>query len=268
MARQIHELSDRRHEPFLTVNCEVLTCSTIEEELFGQVRDPFAGMGRERAGKFAQAGRGTLFLDGVDALPLPVQAKLLRVVEDRVFEPVGADQPVPLMARLIAASNRPLLEEIAEHRFRSDLFYRLNVVGLQIPPLRERRDAIAPLAQRFLGEFAAAYGREFDPIDEETLQALQEHDWPGNVRELRNVLDRCAATCATRTIRRQDLPNRLGPWGAPPMDQSDQSSRRNSSACRRWPGPRGEPSTTGSPRPSSGTATTAFAPRGNSGSAG
>ncbi len=206
LARQIHELSDRRAEPFLVVNCENLIDPLVEGELFGYVRGAFAGACSDRTGKFAQVGRGTLFLDGVDALPLAVQAKLLRVVEDRAFEPIGATRTTPLQARLIAASNRPLHEEIAENRFRSDLYYRLNVVGFQLPPLRERRDAIASLANRFLFEFAAQEGRDFDPISETAMQALQEYDWPGNVRELRNVIARCVAICPHRSIHREDLP--------------------------------------------------------------
>ena len=206
LARQIHELSDRRNEPFLTVSCGTLSGPAIEEELFGHVRGAFEGAVSDRSGKGAEVGRGTLFLDGVDALPMAVQAKLLRVVEDRVFEPIGGTQTYPLHARLIAASNRPLDEEIAERRFRSDLFYRLNVVGLQLPPLRERRDAIPTLVRRFLAELGVAYGRAFEPLSDDTLQLLQKHDWPGNVRELRNVLDRCAAMCQDQTIRREDLP--------------------------------------------------------------
>ena len=206
LARQIHELSDRRAEPFLVVNCENLTDPLVEGELFGYVRGAFEGACTDRTGKFAQVGRGTLFLDGVDALPLAAQAKLLRVVEDRAFEPIGATRTTPLQARLIAASNRPLHEEIAENRFRSDLYYRLNVVGFQLPPLRERRDAIAVLANRFLFEFATEEGRDFDPISEAAMQTLQEYDWPGNVRELRNVIARCVAICPHRSIRREDLP--------------------------------------------------------------
>ena len=206
LARRIHEISDRRDEPFLVVNCGTLSASLIEAELFGHVRGAFEGATADRPGKFAEVGRGTLFLDGVDALPLPVQTKLLRVVEDRAFEPIGGSEAIPLRARLIAASNRPLDEEVAERRFRSDLYYRLNVVGFRLPPLRERRDAIAKLAERFLEEFAAAEGRVFEPLGEDAMQALQEHDWPGNIRELRNVLARCVAVCPDRTIRREDLP--------------------------------------------------------------
>ncbi len=206
LARQIHELSDRRHEPFLMVNCGTLSSSLIEGELFGHVRGAFEGADTDRPGKFADVGRGTLFLDGVDALPPAVQTKLLRVVEDRSFEPIGATRTMPLQARLIAASNRPLDEEVAERRFRSDLYYRLNVVGFQLPPLRERRDAIATLTNRFLTEIAAGEGRVVDGISDDAMQALQQHDWPGNVRELLNVVKRCVAINPDRSIRREDLP--------------------------------------------------------------
>ena len=206
LARQIHELSDRREEPFLTVNCGTLSSSLIETELFGHIRGAFDGADSDRSGKFAEVGRGTLFLDGVDALPPTIQTKLLRVVEERSFEPIGAMRSLPLQARLIAASNRPLDEEVAERRFRSDLYYRLNVVGFQLPPLRERRDAISALAHFFLNEFNAAQGRGVEGISDEAMQALQEHDWPGNVRELRNVVERCVTLNPDRAIRREDLP--------------------------------------------------------------
>lgn len=206
LARQIHELSDRRDEPFLMVNCGTLSSSLIEGELFGHVRGAFEGADADRPGKFADVGRGTLFLDGVDALPLAIQTKLLRVVEERSFEPIGATRTMPLQARLIAASNRPLDEEVAERRFRSDLYYRLNVVGFQLPPLRERRDAIATLTTKFLNEISANEGRVVDGISDDAMQALQEHDWPGNVRELLNVVRRCVAINPDRSIRREDLP--------------------------------------------------------------
>ena len=206
LARQIHELSDRRDEPFLTVNCGTLSSSLIEGELFGHVRGAFDGAEVDRTGKFADVGRGTLFLDGIDALPPAVQTKLLRVVEDRSFEPIGATGTLPLQARLIAASNRPLDEEVAERRFRSDLYYRLNVVGFQLPPLRDRRDAIIKLVQRFLSELTDDSKPVADRISDDAMQALQEHDWPGNVRELKNVIQRCLVINPDRTIRREDLP--------------------------------------------------------------
>jgi len=201
LARQIHELSGRRSEPLLVINCGTLWDSSAEGELFGDNQGTF-----DRPGKFTEVGGGTLFLDGVDALPPALQAKVLKVVEDRAFEPVGGTGSLPFQARLIAASQRPLDQEVAEGRFRSDLYYRLNVVGFELPPLRERGDAIASLSDQFLKEFARAEGREPLSISDGALRALQDHDWPGNVRELRNVMARCAATCPDRSIRLEDLP--------------------------------------------------------------
>src|SRR5205807_2164350 len=146
--------SPRRDQPFLVVDCGSLSASLIESELFGHVRGAFTGADRDRPGKLAAAGRGTLLLDEINSLPLALQSKLLRVVEERVFEPVGSNKPQPVQARLIAASNAPLEREVAEGRFRQDLYYRLNVVGFHLLPLRERGGAVAPLAQKFLRELA------------------------------------------------------------------------------------------------------------------
>ena len=206
LARQIHDLSDRRDEPFVVIHCGTATHAQFDRDWFGWVQGAFKGATTDRAGKFADAGRGTLFLDGVEALPLAVQTRLLQVLENRTFEPVGAQQPSPFQARLIVAANHPLDEEVAEGRFRSDLFFRLNVVGFQLPPLRDRPEAITPLAHRFLNEFAAGAGRTFDAIRSDALKALQEHDWPGNIRELRNVMAQCVHLCPGRTIGLDHLP--------------------------------------------------------------
>src|SRR5262249_26749277 len=148
LARLIHELSPRREEPFLAVNCAALPASLMESEMFGHVRGAFTGADRDRSGKFAEAGSGTLLLDEIDSLPLTLQAKLLRVVGERAFEPVGSNRPQPMEARLVVASNRDLAEEAAAGRFRADLHYRLNVVAFFLPPLRDRSDLIRPLAGR------------------------------------------------------------------------------------------------------------------------
>jgi DNA-binding NtrC family response regulator len=206
LARVIHELSGRRDEPFLNVNCAALTPSLIESELFGHARGAFTGAERDRAGKFSEAGQGTLLLDEIDSLPLFVQAKLLRVVEERVFELVGCNRSQHLEARLIVASNRDLDGEVAAGRFREDLFYRLNVVSFHLPPLRERRMAIRPMTERFIAEFAERNGRGVWGITAEALEALMGHDWPGNIRELRNAIERAVALCPGPVIRRDDLP--------------------------------------------------------------
>ncbi len=206
LAHLIHEISDRRAEPFLVVNCGALSANLIESEMFGHVRGSFTGADRDRVGKFAVVGRGTLFLDEIDTLPLSVQSKLLRVVEERVFEAVGSNKSQPVRARLIAASNRALDREVAAERFRSDLYYRLNVVGFHLPPLHERRGTIRGLAARFVAEFAARNGREVGSIAEDAVRVLEAYDWPGNIRELRNTIERAVALCASTEVRIEDLP--------------------------------------------------------------
>jgi two-component system response regulator HydG len=205
----IHSISPRRDAPFVVVNCGALSVSLIESEMFGHVRGAFTGADTDRAGKFAEAGRGTLFLDEIDSLPLPVQSKLLRAVEERVFEPVGSNRSRTLDARLIAASNRPLKDEVAAGRFRADLYYRLNVVAFSMPPLRQRVSAIPALAQEFLTDYSAKTGRNVEGIAPEALERLLGHSWPGNIRELRNVLERAVALCKEPIIGLVDLPAAL-----------------------------------------------------------
>jgi two-component system response regulator HydG len=206
VARLLHELSPRRAEPYLVVNCGTLSDSLIESEMFGHVRGAFTGADRDRTGKFAEAGRGTLLLDDIDALALTLQGKLLRVVDERIFEPVGTNRRQAFEARLVVASNRRLDEEVAAGRFRADLFYRLNVVGFFLPPLRERPGLIPHLARKFAADFAAAAGRPAPDITPEARVALAAHSWPGNVRELRNVIERAVALCPGDAITPADLP--------------------------------------------------------------
>jgi two-component system response regulator AtoC len=201
LARTIHQLSPRCRQPFLVVQCGALSATLIESELFGHVEGSFTGAHCDRAGKLAAVGRGTLLLDDIDALPMEIQVKLLRVVEERVFEPVGSDRSLPLQARLIAASNRPLKQEAAAGRFRTDLYYRLNVVQFHLSPLREQRQAIPVLARQFLAEFGARMNRGVFRIDLAALRALIEYDWPGNIRELRNVMERAVALSSGPEIR-------------------------------------------------------------------
>ena len=206
LARTVHELSPRRGQPFLVVDCGSLSPSLIESEIFGHVRGAFTDANRDRAGKLAAAGGGTLLLDEVNSLPLTSQAKLLRAVDDRVFEPVGSNTTQPLRARLIAASNVPLDREVEAGRFRSDLYYRLNVVGFRLPPLRDRRQAIAPLVAQFVMEFAARNRPDVRGLARAAMRALEEYAWPGNIRELRNVIERAVALCAGPEVLLRDLP--------------------------------------------------------------
>jgi DNA-binding NtrC family response regulator len=206
LARLIHELSPRRDQPLLTVNCGSLSANLIASELFGHVKGAFTGADRNRAGKFAEVGRGTLLLDDIDALPVEVQAKLLRVIEERVLEAVGSNTTLPMQARLIVASNRALDQEVAAGRFRSDLYYRLNVVAFLLTPLRERGEMLPAMVERFIATFAAQNGRPVRGIAPAALRALREYHWPGNIRELRNVIERAVALCPGDCIGVEDLP--------------------------------------------------------------
>jgi DNA-binding NtrC family response regulator len=208
-ARLIHELSPRRDDPFLVVDCGALSAPLIESELFGHIRGAFTGADRDRPGKLAAAGKGTLLLDEITSLTPNLQVKLLRAVDERVFEPVGADQSLPLLARLVVTSTVPLDREVAAGRFRTDLFYRLNVVSLYLPPLRERVAAVAPLARKFLGEFVARNRPDLRGLSAEALRALEAYSWPGNVRQLRNVIEHIAALSPGPDVMLADLPEAI-----------------------------------------------------------
>jgi DNA-binding NtrC family response regulator len=229
LARLIHELSPRRELPFLVVNCGALSSGLIESEMFGHVRGAFTGADRDRAGKFQEVGTGTLLLDEIDALPLALQAKLLRAVEERVFEPVGSNKSQPMKARLIAASNRALDQEAASGRFRSDLYYRLNVVGFTLPPLRHRRWTIGPLANHYVEEFSGKNGRPVRTLSSEVVRVLEGFAWPGNVRELRNVIERAVALCPSPEIQLDDLPAIIRP--AEPSPEVSMAARATPTAA-------------------------------------
>jgi two-component system response regulator HydG len=215
LAGVIHRLSGRRDRPFLTINCGALSSSLIESEMFGHVKGAFTGADVNRDGKFTEVGRGTLFLDEIDSLSPALQAKLLRAVEERVFEPVGSNKTQKLLARLIVASNRPLEQEVACGRFRSDLYYRLNVIAFNLPPLRERKEGIPGLTESFLREFCERGGRLPMTIAPEAVHALRSYSWPGNIRELRNVIERTVALSDGPIIRVESLPEMF--HGASPI---------------------------------------------------
>jgi two-component system response regulator HydG len=209
LARLIHELSPRHGEPFLVVDCGAVSPSLIESEMFGHVKGAFTGADKDRPGKFAAASHGTLLLDEVNSLPLPLQAKLLRAVDDKVYEPVGSERPQALHARVIAASNTPLEAEVSAGRFRADLYFRINVVGFYLPALRDRKAAIASLAHKFLTELAARNRPDIHGITPDAVRALEGFCWPGNIRELRNVIERAVALCAGPLIQLADLPEAI-----------------------------------------------------------
>jgi DNA-binding NtrC family response regulator len=213
LARALHAHSARRSGPFVAVNCGALPGELLESELFGHVRGAFTGAVRERAGRFEVAAGGTLFLDEVADLPVQLQVKLLRVLQERTFERVGESQSRHSDARIIAATNVELRRAVQEGRFREDLFYRLRVVPIELPPLRERREDIEPLATYLLARVAARQGRalRFSP---DALRALLDYGWPGNVRELENALEYAVAVCKGQTILPEDLPAELQQEGA------------------------------------------------------
>jgi two-component system response regulator HydG len=206
LANQIHQLSPRRAEPFLVMDCGALSPTLIESEMFGHVRGAFSGADRTRLGKFAAAGTGTLLLDEINSLPPPLQSKLLRVVEDRVFEPVGSNKTTTVKARLIAVSNTALENEVQAGRFRADLFYRLNVLTFRLPPLRESRELIPKLVEQFLEESSGKLPRPVEGISADALQALMNYEWPGNIRELRNVIERATTLAQNPRLELRDLP--------------------------------------------------------------
>jgi DNA-binding NtrC family response regulator len=213
LARLIHEMSPRRSQPFQVINCGALSANLVESEIFGHVKGAFTGADRNRIGKCAEVGRGTLVLDEVDTLSLDMQAKLLRVVEDRTFEAVGSNSVLALEGRLIVATNRNLRDEVAARRFRADLFYRLNVVEFGLFPLREllreNPDALMPFLQHFLLFYSEKFGHKFQGFHPDAMRALQGYAWPGNIREVRNVIERAVALSAGPLIVLDDLPTYL-----------------------------------------------------------
>jgi DNA-binding NtrC family response regulator len=205
VARAIHESSPRRTAPFVTVNCAAVPSELIESELFGHERGAFTGASKARRGKFERADGGTLLLDEVGDMPLPMQAKLLRVLEEGEFERVGGGDPVKIDVRVIAASNKDLEGAVRDGAFRLDLFHRLNVVPIEIPPLRERKSDIPLLAQHFLSEIAGGGARPATTVSEDALEALKGYAWPGNVRELRNLMERAAILFPGATVTAADV---------------------------------------------------------------
>ncbi len=218
VARAIHLHSPQRKGPFVAVNCGALPGDLLESELFGHVRGAFTGATRDRIGRFELAAGGTLFLDEAGDLPLHLQVKLLRVLQERTFERVGESRSRSTDARIIAATNLELRQAVLDGQFREDLFYRLRVLPIDIPPLRERREDIEPLARYLLSRVGAHQGRSLR-LSPEALRLLLRHDWPGNARELENALEYAVAVCEAQTIHPQDLPPELvdpAAAGSPP----------------------------------------------------
>jgi formate hydrogenlyase transcriptional activator len=206
VARAIHNISDRRDRPLVKVNCAALPANLIESELFGHERGAFTGALSRKTGRFELADKGTIFLDEIGDLPLELQSKLLRVLQEGEFERLGNPATIKVDVRIIAATNRNLTEEVKKGTFREDLYYRLNVFPIAVPPLRERRDDIPLLAKYFTKRFSAGIGKKIDNIPAGVVESLQAYDWPGNIRELENVIERAVILIQDDTLRLTDLP--------------------------------------------------------------
>ncbi|WP_396222164.1 sigma-54 interaction domain-containing protein [Gemmatimonas sp.] len=209
VARAVHRLSPRRGKPFIAVNVGALPETLLESELFGHEKGAFTGAAERRLGRFELADAGTLFLDEIGEIPSATQVKLLRVLEEREVTRVGGGQSIPIDVRVVAATNRPLREHVEEGGFRADLFYRLNVLSVYLPPLRERREDIPLLVRTFVTEFSALHDREFPGISGEALEMLVEYPWPGNVRELRNLVESMVVLAHGRVIGADDIPRAI-----------------------------------------------------------
>ena len=206
IARAIHARSERRGRPLVKVNCGAISAGLVESELFGHVKGAFTGAIQRRTGRFELANGGTLFLDEVSELPLDTQVKLLRVLQEGEFEPVGSSHTVRVDVRIIAACNVDLAGAVAAGKFRSDLFYRLNVFPVKAPPLRERGSDVRELALFFVTSFARKFGKRIESVSEETLKRLSDYPWPGNIRELQNIIERSVIICSGSVLRLdQDL---------------------------------------------------------------
>jgi two-component system nitrogen regulation response regulator NtrX len=210
VARALHRDSPRARGPFVEVNCAAIPSELIESELFGHVKGSFTGAVADRAGKFEQADGGTLFLDEIGDMAPAAQAKVLRALQDGEITRIGGTKPVRVDVRVLAATNKRLDEEIAAGRFREDLYYRLNVVPLHVPPLRDRREDIPQLVRHFVGELAARDGMAPRPLDASAMEALQRLDWPGNVRELRNTIERLLILAPGPRIGEADVERLVG----------------------------------------------------------
>ena len=214
IARGIHNRSRRKSGPFVAINCAAVPHALLESELFGHARGAFTDAKAQRTGLFVQATGGTLFLDEIGELPIDVQPKLLRALQERKVRPVGANQEIPFDARIVAATNRNLEDEVYEKRFREDLYYRVNVVKIDVPPLRERGGDVLHLAQHFLKQFAARNGKASLELSTTGAEKLMAYNWPGNVRELENCMEHAVALARFDQITVEDLPEKIRAYRA------------------------------------------------------
>jgi two-component system response regulator PilR (NtrC family) len=208
-ARAIHTNSTRQAAQFVSVNCGAVPETLLESELFGHLRGSFTGATANHKGLFEVAHQGTIFLDEIAEMSPSMQVKLLRVLQDKTFRSIGSTEEIEVDVRIIAATNKELEKVVAEKAFREDLYYRLNVIPIHMPPLRERRDDIEMLAEHFLAKASAEMGKKIAKISDEAMQLMTQHDWPGNVRELENVIERAVALESSQVILPERLPDKI-----------------------------------------------------------
>jgi transcriptional regulator with GAF, ATPase, and Fis domain len=227
LARAIHDLSPRRDQLLVKVNCAALPSTLVESELFGREKGAYTGAITRQVGRFEVADGSTIFLDEIGDLPPEIQVKLLRVLQDGEFERLGSTRPLKTNVRVIAATNRDLAKAIQEGRFREDLYYRLNVFTIMVPPLRERSEDIPQLVWAFVQEFAESMGKVIDTIPRAVMERLQRYPWPGNIRELRNVIERAVITSRGSTLE-VSIPQLVGALaGEPPIVKLEEVERRH-----------------------------------------
>jgi two-component system response regulator AtoC len=234
VARSIHEDGSRSDKPWVAINCSAIPHDLMESELFGYVRGAFTGAVQNRLGRLEQANGGTLFLDEVGDLDPALQAKLLRVLQEREFSPVGSDVVRRVDVRVIAATHRDLEKMVKQGDFREDLLYRLDVYKIYVPPLRERSGDIALLAQTFLETFRAEMDMTVERFSDEAMQALCYYDWPGNVRELRNAVERSLLSCNGVVIERKDLPDKVNTAGHVDQQRNDDLNQVMQDGLGKW----------------------------------
>jgi len=224
LAHRIHQWSSRRDGPFILINCTALTEQLLESELFGHVRGAFTGAVRDKPGRLEAAGGGTVFFDEIAELSSSIQTRLLRFMQEQALERIGDNQTVTVDARIIAATHHDLEEEVAARRFREDLYYRLNVISMRLPPLRERIEDIPDLASSMLEAIAMRTQRPMSRLSPDAVRALLDYQWPGNIRELRNALERAVALARTDVITLEDLPDKIS-RGISPFAKSSHGTR-------------------------------------------
>jgi two-component system, NtrC family, response regulator AtoC len=234
VARTIHETGPRADHPWVAINCSAIPHDLMESELFGYVKGAFTGAQQNRLGRLEQANHGTLFLDEIGDLNLELQAKLLRVLQEREFSPVGSDSIRRVDVRIITATNRDLHELVELNRFREDLLYRLDVYNIKVPPLRQRSEDIPMLANAFLVEFRAEMGKTVSEISPEALEVMTRYNWPGNVRELRNAIERSLLTCVEESIQLEDLPEKIRYLPPSTQNGSEESPALSDEGLDEW----------------------------------